>query len=164
MRLECGLYWHCVSTVPALTLCQCQCTLKNIEYCCCKITYWVRQVVENYEKIEAKTINRARLLLNGKGACNVILLYWAPQYILMVQQKNLVWIGLKLAASPFSKKHRWWHGIILKLHISIIVSASLREYIILPKSLKKKYALCASYNATLILNSIYLPIFRYIYT
>ena len=51
---------------------------KKIEYCCCKITYWVRQVVPNYEKIEAKTINRARLLLNGKGACNVILLYCAP--------------------------------------------------------------------------------------
>ena len=58
---------------------------KKIEYCCCKITYWVRQVVPNYEKID---INRARLLLNGKGACNVILLYWAPQYILMVQQKK----------------------------------------------------------------------------
>ena len=63
---------------------------KKIEYCCCKITYWVRQVVPNYEKID---INRARLLLNGKGACNVILLYWAPQYILMVQQKK------KLAAT-----------------------------------------------------------------
>ena len=32
MRFECGLYWHSVSTVRALILCQCPCTLKKTKY------------------------------------------------------------------------------------------------------------------------------------